>query len=384
MGGPLDFRMRTRIVSGTDSMHGLGRLASELGGTRALLVTDRGIVEAGHAERAAGSLRRAGLAVAEFAETRENPTTRDVDAGRESADRFGPDLIVGLGGGSAMDCAKGINFVHSNGGRMSDYWGVGKAARPMLPMIGIPTTAGTGSEVQSFALISDAETHVKMACGDEKAAFRVALLDPSLTLTQPPRVTALTGLDAIAHAVESYVSTRRNAISTAFSVAAWRLLAGNLDGVLRNPTDIEARSNMQLGACLAGLAIENAMLGAAHALANPLTTHFGLPHGSAVAILLPHVVRHNGATRGAWYGELLAAGAAIPGMPDSKSAAGGLAAFLESLTRRAGLETRLASMIADRDAIPRLARDAANQWTGKFNPRGMTEDDYRRLYENAW
>ena len=138
----------------------------------------------------------------------ENPSTDDIAAGVEVARQFQPDLLVGLGGGSSMDCAKGINFLYTNGGQMKDYWGVGKAQQPMLPMIAVPTTAGTGSEAQSFALISDAQTHVKMACGDKKAACRVAILDPRLTLTQPPRVTALTGIDALAHALETLVTNK--------------------------------------------------------------------------------------------------------------------------------------------------------------------------------
>ena len=155
----------------------------------------------------------------------------DVEPGVRLARRYEPELLVGLGGGSSMDCAKGINFVYTNGGEMQDYWGVGKASQPMLPMIAVPTTAGTGSETQSFALISDAETHVKMACGDKKASFRVAMLDPELTLTQPPQVTALTGIDAIAHALETYVTTRRNWISLFYSREAWRLLSAVLSRV---------------------------------------------------------------------------------------------------------------------------------------------------------
>ncbi len=197
-----------------------------------------------------------------------------------------------------MDCAKGINFLYTNGGQMQDYWGVGKAKRPMLPMIAVPTTAGTGSEAQSFALISDAQTHVKMACGDKKAACRVAILDPRLTLTQPPRVTALTGIDAVAHAVETYVTNKRNPISQVFSREAWRLLAANFGRVLEHPGDVTARGAMQLGACFAGLAIENSMLGAAHGLANPLTAHYGIPHGQAVGLMLPHVIRFNAAAVG--------------------------------------------------------------------------------------
>ena len=138
-----------------------------------------------------------------------------------------------------MDCAKGINFLYSCGGRINDYWGVGKALRPMLPMIAVPTTAGTGSETQSFALISDASTKVKMACGDKKATCRIALLDPRLTVTQPPRLTALTGIDAIAHALETYVTKPRNPVSLLFSREAWRLLAINFPLVLAEPDNLD-------------------------------------------------------------------------------------------------------------------------------------------------
>ena len=171
-----------------------------------------------------------------------------------------------------MDCAKGINFLYSCGGRMQDYWGEGKATGPMLPMIAVPTTAGTGSETQSYALISDAETHVKMACGDKRAAFRVAILDPELTLTQPPRVTALTGIDAlVARDRNVRDQTAQRAVA---GVQPRGLAASGAEFLARarpSRTDLDARGEMQLGACFAGLAIENSMLGAAHALANPLT-----------------------------------------------------------------------------------------------------------------
>ena len=200
---------------------------------RVLVVSDPGIVAAGHTPaRARRRCARPASRRSLFDGVDENPTTDNVDAGVAVASGYDPELIVGLGGGSSMDCAKGINFLYTNGGRMQDYWGVGKATRPMLPMIAVPTTAGTGSETQSFALISDAKTHVKMACGDKKAAFRVALLDPELTVTQPPRVTALTGIDALAHALETYVTKRRNPVSLAFSREAWRLLGENFGRVL--------------------------------------------------------------------------------------------------------------------------------------------------------
>jgi alcohol dehydrogenase len=212
-----DYQPRTRIVFGPGKIYTLGELAGELGARRALIVSDQGIVAAGHAQRALDALHKANIEAHVFSDFHENPNTDDVEGGVKVAKRYDPELLIGLGGGSSMDCAKGINFVYTNGGRMQDYWGTGKALKPMLPMIAVPTTAGTGSEAQSYALISDAQTHVKMACGDKKAACRIALLDPTLTVTQPRRVTALTGIDAIAHALETYVTKPRNVISLTFS-----------------------------------------------------------------------------------------------------------------------------------------------------------------------
>ena len=228
-----------------------------------------------------------------------------VEAGREFAAPRDIDSIIGLGGGSSLDCAKGINFLLTNGGEMRDYLGYGKATQPLLPMIGVPTTSGTGSEAQSYALISDAQTHVKMACGDSKAAFRIALLDPALTISQPRSITATSGFDAIAHAVETYVTTRRSGLSEFFSREAWRLLESNYEIVLEQPDNLEARGAMQLGSYFAGMAIENSMLGATHACANPLTTHYSTVHGAALAMLLPSVVRWNATVVGEQYAELL-------------------------------------------------------------------------------
>src|SRR5439155_3182811 len=301
---PFDFHSATRVVFGPGTLHRLGELARELGDTRVLLVTDPGLNEAGHPQRAAASLREAGLEVFLFDDVEQNPTDRHVQAGVDFAKPLGIDLIVSVGGGSAMDCAKGINFLLTNGGRMADYQGFGKAKKPMLPSIGIPTTAGTGSEAQSFALIADEKSHMKMACGDRKAAFHVAILDPEVTVSQPRAVTAITGVDALSHAVESYVCTRRNHLAQMFAREAWKMLEANLETVLARPEDIEARGAMQVGAFLAGTAIENSMLGATHACANPLTAHYGITHGIAIGILLPHVVRFNAAEVGTLYGEL--------------------------------------------------------------------------------
>src|SRR5262245_52801865 len=211
-----DFSPLNRVLFGPGSLARLGEVARDLGGLRVLLVTDPGLEAAGHPQRAMKYLEAAGLRVFVFDEVRENPTTAQVEQGARFARDRHVDLIVAVGGGSSMDCAKGMNFLVTNGGTIADYKGFGKAKEPMLPSIGVPTTAGTGSEAQSYALITDEQTHVKMACGDRKAAFRIAILDPELTLSQPKGVTAATGIDAMAHAVESYVCTKRNAVAQAF------------------------------------------------------------------------------------------------------------------------------------------------------------------------
>ena len=226
---PFDFQPRTRVIFGAGSISRLGEIARELNFQKTLLVADRGMIESGHVDEALAPLRKAGIRVSCFHDFEVNPDTKMVQAGMEYATPFQVDSIIGLGGGSSLDCAKGINFLLTNGGEMRDYVGYGKATKPLLPMIAVPTTAGTGSEAQSYALISDPDSHQKMACGDPKAAFEVALLDPLLTLSQPRAVTATSGFDAIAHAVETYVTTKRNGLSEFFSREAWRLLDINYE-----------------------------------------------------------------------------------------------------------------------------------------------------------
>jgi alcohol dehydrogenase len=376
-----DFHTPTRVVFGPGTLSRLGELARELGDRRVLLVTDPGLEAAGHPQRAIASLLDAGLEVFVFDGVEQNPTDRHVQAGIEFAQPRGIDLIVSVGGGSAMDCAKGINFLLTNGGRMADYWGFGKASKPMLPSIGIPTTAGTGSEAQSYALIADEQTHMKMACGDRKAAFQVAILDPEVTVSQPVKVTAITGIDALSHAVESYVCNARNQVSQMFAREAWQLLEANLEIVLRTPGDLDARAAMQLGAFLAGTAIENSMLGVAHACANPLTAHYGVTHGIAIGILLPHVVRFNASAVGPLYWELSEQAGLANG--DGGSPADGIASRITELLRVADLPTTLTEAGVSDGILPLLAEEAGKQWTARFNPRSVTETDLLRLYEAA-
>lgn len=362
---------RVKLVFAAGSLNELGEIAKSEGATRVLLVTDPGIRDAGHAERAVRSLYRAGLVARVFDGVEENPTITTVGKGLRFAREFKPNFVVGLGGGSSMDCAKGINFLYTNGGKMQDYWGVGKATQPMLPVIAIPTTAGTGSEAQSFALITDPDTHQKMACGDPKALPRVAILDPDLTATQPARVAAATGIDAVAHAVETAVTTRHNPTSLKFSAEAWRLLDRSFETAVTDASNVAARSDMLLGAHLAGCAIENSMLGAAHALANPLSGHVGIVHGFAVGMMLPHVVRFNATANGDPYRSSLGLGAAD------------LARRIEHMLDAGKLQRRLTEYKVSEDSLPALAADAAKQWTATFNPRPLTAVELLQIYRAA-
>ena len=372
---PLDLKTDIRVLFGDGTIDQLGALARELGFTRTLLVADAGLVKAGHHDHARASLETAGVQTLNFDDFGSNPDADMLEAGRRQAAGSGIDSIIGLGGGSSLDCAKGINFVLTQGGTIHDFHGYGKATRPMLPMIGVPTTAGTGSEAQSYALISDPKTHQKMACGDPKAAFRAVILDPRLTLTQPAAVTAAAGYDAIAHAVESFVCTKRNPASIEMSLGAWRLLEGHYERVLASPDDLDARAAMQLGAFYAGTAIERSMLGATHACANPLTARYGTTHGGAIAILLPHVVRWNGDVAGSMYEEL---------RHMSSAPADALATRLSDLAAAGGLPKTLREAGASRGDLPALAREASEQWTGRFNPRPFDTAGAREVYECAF
>ncbi len=370
-----------QVLFGSGLLNELGTRAASIGASRVLLVTDPGIVSAGHVKRAEDLLRTAGIEVVLFDGVRENPTTRHVELGLRLAVEADVDLIIGLGGGSSLDCAKGINLLLTNGGRMADYRGdpsmdVLDQRKPLLPMFAVPTTAGTGSEAQSFALICDSETGVKMACGDRRLPAHgglrpmFAILDPDLTRSQPPRVAAAAGIDAAAHAVETAASTRRNPRSLECSMLAWTLINESLETSLLDPDDENARATMLLGSHVAGIAIELSMLGAAHACANPLTARHGIVHGFAVGALLPHVVRFN------------AANGTNPYEPLGLSA-DDLAARLNVLLEKAAVPRRLCDWNIQPHQLAELANEAAQQWTARFNPRHVQHSELLTIFQSA-
>jgi alcohol dehydrogenase len=365
---PFDFRPRTRVLFGAGEFTRLGEIARESGGSRCLLVADPGIVDAGYAQEAARSLRARRMTVHEFHAFKANPDSAMVEAGRDFAASHDIDLIVAVGGGSSMDCAKAINFLLSNGGKMRDYWGYGKATQPMLPMIAVPTTAGTGSEAQSYTTITDKETGARMACGDRKAVFQVAVLDPKLTLSQPAGLAASSAFDAMSHALETLVTTRQSALSDCFSRSAWRLIHSGLEAMIANPQDLDARGDLLLGSHFGGLAVENSGLGAAHACAYALTAHYGLAHGVAISLVLASAVEWNMAAVAARYEELYR---------------GDLPVHLRQLAERAGLPGTLREAGVPAEALPRLADEAGKQWTGKFNPRPFDVAAALEIYHRA-
>ncbi|NOX60221.1 MAG: iron-containing alcohol dehydrogenase [Planctomycetes bacterium] len=365
------------VVADAGALSRLGELAESLGGKRVLLVTDPGIEEAGHAVAAVRSLEGRGIHVVLFDGVQENPTTQHVAEGVELASRDDIDLVVGLGGGSAMDCAKAINLLLTNSGEVKDYWGEGKASQKLLPMIAVPTTAGTGSEAQSFALISDPVTHQKMACGDRRHPRegglrpRIAILDHELTRSQPAQVAAASAIDAVSHAVETAATIKQTQVSLKFSREAWRFLDRAFERALADPDVSHARRDMLWGAHLAGVAIEQSMLGAAHACANPLTAKYGLIHGFAVGMMLPHVVRFNVACK-----------------PQAYDALGvdrdALLSRLAELLVAAEVPISLSSVGVVEDGIPELAESAASQWTGTFNPVPVDRHAFEQIYAAAF
>lgn len=369
-----------RLRFGAGVLSSVAELAVELGGHRVLVVTDPGVRAVGYPARVVELLAKVGLSAEIFDAVGENPTTAQVAAGAERAAEFQPDLLVAIGGGSALDVAKAINFLFTNGGEMADYWGFGKAEDPMLPSIGIPTTAGTGSEAQSYAVIAQTEAEPgwrhgrKMACGDRKARFSRVLLDPDLLATAPRRVLSAAGMDALSHAVECAVTRQGTPISRLYAREAFRWLDGGFATLLRDAAHPAAGAEMMLGAHLAGAAIEASMLGAAHAAANPLTAAYGILHGSAVGLMLPAVVRRNAheACVEARYRELVSGGGAA------------LAARLEALRDEAGLPERLSACGVERERLPELARHATQEWTGTFNPVVMDQAAFEELYEAAF
>ncbi len=371
-------RPSPKIIFGEGAITELPECVRAAGGSNVLIVTDPGVAGAGHITRAAELLEAEGIRFTVYDQAHENPSESDAERCRAFAEPLNVDCIVGLGGGSSMDTAKACNYLLTHGGRMRDYKGYGHASRPMLPLIAIPTTAGTGSECQSYALVSRDDTREKMACGDPQLLARAAILDPELTASVPRMVGILTAIDALSHALETAVSTRSNPISTVYSEASFRRLSMSIARAATGTTSAEDRGNMLLGAAKAGLAIENSMLGAAHATANPLSARYGLLHGHAIALTLPSVMKFN------YNHEDAAVAYRHLGMQLKRVGFSELSLidWVEHIIDAAQLPEVPLPAGVDEAIIKQLAADASQQWTGRFNPRPLLNGDLESLYRD--
>lgn len=371
-----DFAHRPRIVFGPGSSARIGELTNA---RTVLLVSDPGVAAAGHTDVVASGLREHRIRVHVFSGVRENPTISGVSACAAVARQHEPDLLIGLGGGSSLDVAKACAMVCAEGIDIARRPGMTASTQPHIPMIAVPTTAGTGSECQPHAVICDDATHTKTAFATSRSLPALAVLDPVLTVTQPRRVTADSGFDAIVHAVEVWVTNAGNPLSQMLAGEAFSLLTVNLPTVLADPANEDARGRVQLGAAWAGLGIAHSMLGAAHAAGNALTARYPISHGAAVASMLPAVIRFN--SRDDRVRAQYAALAARAGLAPSESA------LLERLSELWSLTPNPASLSGfgvRAEDIDDLAVEAARQRTGSFNPRDVSVGAFKELFTEAY
>ena len=380
---PFTFNTAPSLVFGSGSIARIGEIAARHLGPRIALVTDAGLVRAGLLAKALHALEEAGIAVDVFDGVVADPPESVVLAAVERARVFEARAVIGFGGGSSIDVAKLVALLVASREDLSEIYGVGIAKGPRLPLLAVPTTAGTGSEVTPISIVTTG-AHEKKGVVSPLIIPDIALLDPDLTLNLPPHVTAATGIDAMVHAIEAYtsISANSNPLSKALAKEALHLLGPNIERAVHHGHDGEARAAMLLGSMLAGQAFANSPVAAVHALAYPIGGHFGVPHGLSNALVLPHVLRFNASACERAYAEL-----APHAFPDLTEGAGA-DAFVEALAAlcaKVGLRPRLRDVGIPQDALPMLAEDAMKQTRLLVNnPRPVSLDDARAIYEAAW
>lgn len=378
------YELRTKIIFGAGKLADLGREAQVFADQRVLLVTDSGIVAAGLADKAVEVLKGVGLESSVFAGVQANPRDEDCCEAAAAAVAFRAQAIVGLGGGSALDTAKSAAALVTNGGRVKDWEDPRQLERAPLPTIAVPTTAGTGSEVTWVAVITDEEHHYKMTLLDQRIAPEVAILDPDLTLTLPPGMTAATGMDALVHAIEAYTCRVANPISDALALRAIGLISGALAIAVKDGGNAAARSDMLLASLLAGLAFGNADVGAVHCMGESLGGLYDTPHGVACAVFLPYVlefnleadlVKHAGVAR--------ALGAGTADTSDADAARSGVEAT-RALMAEIGTPSLRELQELSREDLETMAHLSAEHVCSPDNAREIGYDDYLGLFTKAY
>lgn len=371
------------------NMMGVGSLDEAMGAIRnygfrkALIVTDAGLAKAGVADKVADLLAGQDIESVIYDGAKPNPTVGNVEKGLELLRRSGCDFVISLGGGSPHDCAKGIALCATNGGQIGDYEGVDRSAKPQLPLVAINTTAGTASEMTRFCIVTDETRHVKMAIVDRNVTPLLSVNDPSLMVAMPRGLTAATGMDALTHAIEAYVSTAATPITDACALKAIELIAGHLRQAVADGSDMTARENMAYAQFLAGMAFNNASLGYVHAMAHQLGGFYDLPHGVCNAILLPHVQNFNARTCPERLRDVAQAlGVNTLGMSADMGAQAAIAA-IRRLSTDIGIPSGLRELGANADDIPTLAANALKDACGLTNPRPATQREIEEIFRNA-
>lgn len=378
------FYMPTVNLMGIGAVKEIGERMKSYGKKKALIVTDAGLHKFGVADQVAAYVEEAGLSVAIFPGAEPNPTDANVEAGLIVYREEGCDSIISLGGGSSHDCAKGIGLVAANGGRIHDYEGVDKSALPMVTLFAVNTTSGTASEMTRFCIITDTSRSIKMAIVDKHVTPTVSINDPMLTVKKPSSLTAATGMDALTHAVEAYVSTSATPITDACALQAIRLISRNLRVAVANGENLQARENMSYAQFLAGMAFNNASLGYVHAIAHQFGGIYNLPHGVCNAILLPHVERFNLISKAERFADIAEAmGENISGLSMREAAEKALEAII-ALSQDVGIPSGFAELGAKEEDIEVLAINAMNDACAFTNPRKATLDEVKDIIRAAF
>ena len=378
------FFIPTVTLMGVGAHKELGKQVVVLGGKKPFLCTDKGITRCGLTDQLVELIRKdAGVDPVVFDDAVPNPTDVCVHAGLEIFKKKGCDLIVTVGGGSSHDCGKGIGLVATNGGNIRDYEGIDKSAKPMPPFIAVNTTAGTGSEMTRFCVVTDTSRKVKMAIGDWHVTPNVAINDPLLMVGMPPALTAATGMDALTHAVEAYVSVIPTPVTDACALKAIELVARSLRAAVANGSDIEARDKMAYAEYLGGMAFNNAGVGSVHAMAHQLGGFYNLPHGVCNAILLPHVEKYNLIARLERFKNIaVAMGENVEGLSERAAAEKALDA-IRTLSADVGIPSGLAQLGVKEADLPIMAENALKDVCTLFNPRVTSLKDVIEMYKWA-
>lgn len=377
------FSLPTKICFGAGSVEETGKYAKELGMRKVMIVADKGVLDAGLSKEAEESLDKVGIPYEIYDKIVPNPRDFHCEEGCEAAKKAGIDGIVAIGGGSSIDTAKAIGTLLTHGGKIQDWCGADKLQRKIAPLIAIPTTAGTGSEVTPFAVVTDSESHVKLNIFDVKAAPDIALVDPSMLLGLPAHIMAATGIDALTHAVEAYTCKAAVPHTDAYAIHAVKLIAANLENAVKN-RDAESCEAMMLGSTLAGIAFGYSDVAAVHCMAEALGGRYDMPHGVANAVLLPTVTEYNLPSNYKKYAEIADAMGMDVADKSERAAAEECVKGLKNLCEAVGISPMSSYEQIKPEDFPSLAEAAMKNVSTPSNPREMSVQAFEMLFNKAF